>query len=65
MKVSLRVLTALTEKRAPDPVDVVALRQYLGATAPHDLDELACEVIQSALGARAQARAALKGGGVS
>ena len=66
MKVSLRVLAALNEKQAPDPADVQTLRDYLGEGGPTDLDELACEVIQKALGARAEARRAIKtAGGVS
>ena len=60
MKVSLRVLSALNEKQAPDPADVAMLREYLGAEGAANLDELACEVIQKALGARAQARSALR-----
>ena len=55
MKVSLRVLAALNEKRPPDAEDVQTLRNYIG-DGPPDLDELACAVIQKALGARARAR---------
>ena len=50
MKIGLRVLMALNEKRAPDPADLDALRHFaplLGDLAP---DELACEVIQRAIG---------------
>jgi hypothetical protein len=56
MKVALRVLTALTEKRAPNTPDVQALRQLAGDTGNSDLDDLACEVIQKAIKRRAQVR---------
>ena len=49
MKVSLRVLTALSKKRQPDSADVETLRRYLGSRGPFDLDELCCDVIQKAL----------------
>ncbi|HLK50432.1 MAG TPA: hypothetical protein VKT49_19970 [Bryobacteraceae bacterium] len=66
MKVSLRVLAAVNEKRSPDTADVETLRQYLSEDGPFDLDELACEVIQKALGARAKARSQINhAGGVS
>ncbi len=61
MKIGLRVLMALNEKRAPDPADLDALRHFtplLGDLAP---DELACEVIQRAIEWRAEVRAARLG----
>ena len=65
MKVSLRVLTAINAKDAPNPGDVEALRGFLGRHGPANLDELACEVIQKALLHRAKARDAIKASGVS
>jgi len=63
MKTALRVLTALTEKRAPDPEDINLLRSYAGPQ-PDDvaLDEFACTIIQQALKQRAQIRAAASRG---
>jgi len=64
MKTALRVLTALTEKRQPDPADVTLLRTYAG---PHPenvaLDEFACTIIQRALKRRAEIRSAASCGG--
>src|SRR5690349_258347 len=60
MKVSLRVLTAHNEMYAPEPDDVEALRQYLGADGLWELDDLACEVIKRALWARDRIRAAIR-----
>jgi len=62
MKVSLRVLAALSDRIEPDPADIDALRYFLGSSAPPaDLDELACAVIQKALVRRARVRAVMKG----
>lgn len=62
MKVSLRVLSAVSEKKQPDPADVEALREYLNSDVPPSgIDELACEVIQKALDRRAKVRAAFRG----
>jgi hypothetical protein len=58
MKVSLRVLTAVNEKRLPETADVDALRDYLGRPGSPNLDELACDVIQKALFYRAKMRSA-------
>ena len=49
IKVALRVLAALTEKRAPDQIDVEILRCCASDQASKPIDELACEVIQQAL----------------
>jgi hypothetical protein len=59
LKTALRVLTALTEKRAPEDADVKALRDYANGDNSRDLDELACDVIQRALVRRAAARGQL------
>ena len=58
-EIALRVLTAITENRPPDPADVVALRSYAD-TQPEgiDLDKLACTVIQQAMNRRDEGRAA-------
>ncbi len=57
MKVALRVLTALTEKRAADEKDIAELRALAGPSSEGlPPDELACEVIQLALRHRAQVR---------
>ncbi len=61
MKVSLRVLAAVNEKRTPDQADVDTLREYLGRPGPANPDELACDVIQKALFDRDKARARLAG----
>jgi hypothetical protein len=58
MKVALRVLTALTEKREPAFEDVEALRQYVPTATAESIDELACDVIQQALRKRADGRKA-------
>lgn len=61
MKVSLRVLAALSDHAHPDPADIDTLRYYLAwDTPPANLDELACEVIKKALVRRAWIRAAVK-----
>jgi hypothetical protein len=59
MKVALRVLSALTEKRPPDPADIEELRRY-APLANGSLDELACDVIQEAVKHREHARSQLK-----
>ena len=56
MQIALRVLTALTEKIAPDPADVEALRRLAPSRDHAHLDELACEVIQQALKRRGDSR---------
>jgi hypothetical protein len=64
MKTALRVLTAITEKREPDPADITLLRSYAGPQ-PKDvaLDEFACTIIQQALKHRAEIRSAAASGG--
>jgi len=63
MKTALRVLTAITEKRQPDPADVTLLRSYAGPQAKDvPLDEFACAIIQQALERRAEIRTARAGG---
>jgi len=61
MKVSLRVLTALSDMASPDEADVEALRQYLGNQGPSDPGELCCEVIKKSLWARDRIRMAIRG----
>jgi hypothetical protein len=57
MTTALRVLKAVTEKHLPDPADIAALRDLAGPQPEDiDVDELACEVIQTALKRRAAAR---------
>ena len=57
MKIALRVLEALTERRYPDSNDVAILRDLAGSPEQSmGVDELACEVIQQALKHRAEAR---------
>ena len=56
MKTALRVLTAINERRYPDPEDVHALRRYAPNAASLPVDELACEVIQQAMKVRAKIR---------
>ena len=59
MSLALRVLTAITESRQPDPADLEALQQYVGPPPEGiGVDEFACSVIQKALTERARARAA-------
>jgi hypothetical protein len=61
MTTALRVLTALTDKRYPDPADVETLRGYVPQLRDEPPDELACEVIEQALKHRAVARSAQTG----
>ncbi len=57
MQTTLRVLTAITERRAPDPADMTRLRELAGpGHAQTEPDELACAVIQIAVKHREQVR---------
>ena len=57
IKVAVRVLDALTERRYPYAGDIATLRAIAGAEAQNLTDdELACKVIHDALGRRAAAR---------
>jgi len=57
MKTALRVLTAVSDKRAADPGDIGELEAYAGPKpSGMDLDEFACGVIQDALKKRATRR---------
>jgi DNA-binding NarL/FixJ family response regulator len=56
MKIALRVLTAITEKRNPDPDDLQELHRLAPLQPGASPDELACEVIQQAIKRRADAR---------
>jgi hypothetical protein len=56
LKLALRVLSAIVEKREPDPKDVKGLRNIAPANAgTWPLDEMACEVIKQARKRRARA----------
>jgi hypothetical protein len=61
MTTALRVLTALTNKRYPDPADVETLRGYVPLLRDEPPDELACEVIKQAINHRTVARSAQTG----
>jgi hypothetical protein len=53
LKTALRVLTALTEKCQPSPLDVDTLRRYAGQQPEGlGLEQFACDVIQKSLGRR-------------
>ena len=49
LTVALRVLTAITEKRGPNPADVEELRRLAPLSSQASIDELACDVIQQTL----------------
>jgi hypothetical protein len=57
IKTATGVLTALTEKQAPDSGDIQALREFDESTNGRGLDELTCDVIQKARRRRAAMRA--------
>ena len=57
MKVAMRVLTALSDKRTPDPADIKTLNEFAPLLRDLSPDELACDVIQQALRRRSQVRA--------
>jgi hypothetical protein len=46
IKTALRILSAICERRLPDPADVAALRDYKPDLATLPVDDLACEVVQ-------------------
>jgi hypothetical protein len=46
MELALRVLTAISTKRDPEPADVETLRQLEPREANLPIDELACAVIK-------------------
>lgn len=54
LKVALRVLAAITERRAPEEADVKALLSYASHSNGRPPDEVACEVIHRVLRARAR-----------
>jgi len=57
MKTALRVLTALTEKCQPSPLDVDTLRRSAGPQpAGLSLEQFACDVIQKSLARRTAGR---------
>jgi hypothetical protein len=57
LKLALRVLSAISERQAPEAHDVQELRRLAPALGDGPLDELACDVIQQALRRRAEVRA--------
>lgn len=63
MKIALRVLTELAEKRRPESADLEALERICGQK-PGSMgwDEFACEALQKVLGDRAAARQSLASG---
>lgn len=58
MKAALRVLTALSERHAPDQADVDELHWYAPSDRGRPIDELVCDAIQRALQEREQKRKA-------
>jgi hypothetical protein len=55
LELGLRVLTAVIHNRDPDPGDVEMLRRQAPlSTADRPINEVACEVIQTALKRRAK-----------
>ena len=62
MKLALRVLEAVNERREPDSQDVAGLRALAPLIANLPLDELACEVMRLALERRAKVREAVRRG---
>ena len=58
IETALRVLTAVTEKRLPDPADMETLRSYAPVLEDFPPDELACHIIQQSLRVYAQSPAA-------
>jgi hypothetical protein len=63
MKTALRVLSAIVEKRSPEPADVEQLRSLAPPLATVSVEEIACEVVQLALKNRASGRASVGSGG--
>jgi hypothetical protein len=59
MKTAMRVLSAINEKRDPDPADLDQLRSLAPLLADLPADELACDVIKQALQRRDAIRKAL------
>ncbi len=57
MKIALRVLSAISEGKQPEPADVHAVQNYAGPQPEGaGLDEIACAAIQRALTRRAKIR---------
>ncbi len=49
MTLALRVLTAINERRRPAEQDIAVLRSFEDGHGLHNLDEIACSIIESAL----------------
>ena len=61
LKLALRVLTAITENRNPDPADIEALRACEGSCSNgRGVEELACDVIQRSIEHRRKLRWAVQ-----
>ena len=59
MTVALRVLTAMTKGKTPEPTDVEELKRLAPLLADQPLDELCCDIIQQAVKRRDLLRKAL------
>jgi hypothetical protein len=60
MQIAVRVLTAVSRRRAADSKDIAELEAFAGPKPEGmDLDEFTCAVIQQALRKRATSRGAL------
>jgi hypothetical protein len=57
MIVAMRVLTAINDKRHPNPEDVAELRRLAPLSAERPADELACDAIMEAIKRRVALRA--------
>ena len=56
LRIAVRVLTAVAEKRAPSAADTEELRRLMPSLPDLPPDELACDVIQQILKQRAEVR---------
>jgi hypothetical protein len=56
LKTALRVLTAITDDRKPDPADVEELKRLAPLMGDTPLDDLASDVIQQAFRRRSRDR---------
>ena len=57
MEAALRVLTALSQKHSPSPIDIAHLMDFAGPQPEGmDLDDFACMVAQTALKKREDGR---------
>jgi len=49
MTLALRVLAAINERRRPAEQDISVLRSFADGRGVHNLDEIACSIIERAL----------------